>query len=203
MNEYYDILDTVVSNGRLELNTPEELEIEIEHEARERGLSDDEIAEAVEYALDHYQFYDDDDDATDELAEFCDMLKHRIHVEQLLCMPDREAIEKLRQVNPDAAEQFADYNGDPDGDLWLNSVHWFNYDQRQAALSVGGFTKYGYSFEYPQSVHDEPGLPSGWCAYNAGQVGYALEYSVAFDVCAASYAKEYNRPDLCPWLCLE
>ena len=53
---YYDILDTVVSNGRLELNTPEELEIEIEHEARERGLSNDEIEEAIAYAFDHYRF---------------------------------------------------------------------------------------------------------------------------------------------------
>jgi hypothetical protein len=53
---YYDILDTVVSNGRLEHNTPEELEIEIEHEARERGLSDDEIEEAIAYAFDHYRF---------------------------------------------------------------------------------------------------------------------------------------------------
>jgi len=53
---YYDILDTVVSNGRLELGTPEELEIEIEHEARERGLSDDQIEEAIAYAFEHYKF---------------------------------------------------------------------------------------------------------------------------------------------------
>jgi len=53
---YWDILDTVVSNARLELHTPEELEIEVEHEARERGLSEDEIAEAIAYALDHYRF---------------------------------------------------------------------------------------------------------------------------------------------------
>jgi len=53
---YYDILDTVVSNGRLELNTPEELEIEVEHEARERGLSEAEIEEAIDYAFDHYRF---------------------------------------------------------------------------------------------------------------------------------------------------
>ena len=57
MNDiYYDILDTVVSNGRLTLHTPEELEIEVEFEARERGLSEDEITEAIEYALDHYRF---------------------------------------------------------------------------------------------------------------------------------------------------
>jgi len=139
----------------------------------------------------------------DEIEEFCDMLKHRIHFAQLLCMPDREAIEELRKLNADAADQFADYYGDPDGDLWLAWIHSFSYDQLQAALKVGGFTKYGYSFEYPESVHEEPDLPQGWCAYNAGQRGYALERSVAFDICAASHAKEYGRPDLCPWLCLE
>ena len=53
---FYDILDTVVSNGRLELNTPEELEIEIEHEARERRLSEAEIEEAIAYAFEHYRF---------------------------------------------------------------------------------------------------------------------------------------------------
>jgi len=53
---YYDILDTVVSNGRLTLHTPEELEIEIEFEAQERRLNEDEIAEAIAYALDHYRF---------------------------------------------------------------------------------------------------------------------------------------------------
>ena len=53
---YYDILDTVVSNARLELHSPEELEIEVDFEARERGLSDEEIAEAIEYAFEHYRF---------------------------------------------------------------------------------------------------------------------------------------------------
>ena len=53
---FYDILDTVVSNGRLTLHTPEELEIEIEHEARERGLSEAEIEKAIAYAFEHYRF---------------------------------------------------------------------------------------------------------------------------------------------------
>ena len=53
---YWDILDTVVSNGRLELGTPEELEVEIEYEARARGLSDDQIEEAIAYAFEHYKF---------------------------------------------------------------------------------------------------------------------------------------------------
>ena len=38
-------------------------------------------------------------DEIDEIEEFCDMIKHRIHIEQLLCMPDREAIEALRLVS--------------------------------------------------------------------------------------------------------
>ena len=136
----------------------------------------------------------------DEIEEFCEMIRHRIHCAQLLCMPDRESIERLREVSADAADQFADYYGDPDGDLWLAWIHSFSYDQLQAALSVGGVTRYGYSFEYPESVHEEQGLPPGWCAYNAGQRGYALDRSVAFDICAASHAKAYDRPDLCPWI---
>jgi hypothetical protein len=134
----------------------------------------------------------------DEIEEFCEVIKHRVKVERLLCMPDRESIELIG----DAADQFTDYFGDPDGDLWLASVYSFGYDQLQRALQAGGVIKYGYSFEYPESVHEEPGLPSGWCAYNAGQVGYALDRIVAFDICAASHAKAYNRPDLCPWLYL-
>jgi len=139
----------------------------------------------------------------DEIEEFCEIIKHRIHCEQLLCMPDREAIEALRKVNADAADQFTDYFGDPDGDLWLASVFSFSYDQLQAALRAGGHKIYGYSFEYPESVHEEQGLPPGWCAYNAGQRGYALDRSVAFEICAASHAKAYNRLDLCPWIYLE
>ena len=84
----------------------------------------------------------------DEIEEFCNAIRHRIHFAQLLCMPDHEAIEKLRQVNPDAAEQFTDYYGDPDGDLWLAWIYSFSYDQRQAALSVGGVTRYGVSIPH-------------------------------------------------------
>ena len=49
-----------MGNGRLELGTPEELEIEVEHEARERGLSEAEIEEAIAYAFEHYQFAEQD-----------------------------------------------------------------------------------------------------------------------------------------------
>ena len=51
-----DILETVVANGRLELGTPEELEIEVEFEARERGLNEEEINDAIEYAFEHFEF---------------------------------------------------------------------------------------------------------------------------------------------------
>ena len=66
---YADILSTVVENGRLILNTPEELEIEVEFEARERGLSEDEIKEAVWYAFDHFDLRGARED--DE-SEYCD-----------------------------------------------------------------------------------------------------------------------------------
>jgi len=62
MKYYYDnavcadILETVVSNGRLELGTPEELEAEIEFEARERGLDEEQIKDAISYAFDHFEF---------------------------------------------------------------------------------------------------------------------------------------------------
>jgi len=52
----YDILETVVCNGRLELGTPEELEVEIEFEARERGLNEEQINDAIEYAFEHFTF---------------------------------------------------------------------------------------------------------------------------------------------------
>ena len=52
----HDILETVVTNGRLELGTPEELEIEVEFEARERGLDEEQIEDAVKYAFEHFEF---------------------------------------------------------------------------------------------------------------------------------------------------
>lgn len=51
--EYQDILETVVENGRWTTGTWDELEVEIDFEARERGLSEDEITEAVNYAREH------------------------------------------------------------------------------------------------------------------------------------------------------
>jgi len=50
---YRDILDTVVDNNRLELWTPIEVELEIEFEARARGLSKEEIKDAVNYAFEY------------------------------------------------------------------------------------------------------------------------------------------------------
>lgn len=59
MNDSYaDILNTVVENGRVQAHddgsfVTESLRVEVEFEAMERGLSTSEIAEAIEYALDH------------------------------------------------------------------------------------------------------------------------------------------------------
>ena len=52
----HDILETVVTNGRLQLRTPEELEIEVEFEARERGLDEEQIKDAKAYAFEHFTF---------------------------------------------------------------------------------------------------------------------------------------------------
>lgn len=54
--KFAKVLREVVDNGRLTLGTMEELENEVEFEAREQGLSDEEIKEAVEYAKEHYTF---------------------------------------------------------------------------------------------------------------------------------------------------
>lgn len=58
MNEYSDILQTVIENGRVLGNgdgtfDTASLEAEVEFEASERGLSDTEIAAAVSFALEH------------------------------------------------------------------------------------------------------------------------------------------------------
>lgn len=57
-NEYADILRTVVENGRVTGNGDGtfdvgSLEAEVEFEARERGLDEAEVAEAVRFALAH------------------------------------------------------------------------------------------------------------------------------------------------------
>jgi hypothetical protein len=52
--DYRDILDTVIENGRWTTGTWDELETEIDFEARERELTPEQIAEAVEYAREHY-----------------------------------------------------------------------------------------------------------------------------------------------------
>lgn len=51
--DYRDILETVVANGRWTTGTWAELEVEVDFEARERGLSEEEITEAVNYAREH------------------------------------------------------------------------------------------------------------------------------------------------------
>lgn len=58
-NLFADILATVVENGRLECGDnegwEEEIELEIEWEGTERGLTEAEVADAVEWALSHYR----------------------------------------------------------------------------------------------------------------------------------------------------
>lgn len=53
-----DILSTVVENGRIESWTTNEMEAEIAFECSERGLSADETADAVAFALTHSDLVD-------------------------------------------------------------------------------------------------------------------------------------------------
>ena len=53
MTLYEDILSTVVENGRITTWTAAEMEVEIEFECGERGLSEEETAAAVTFALTH------------------------------------------------------------------------------------------------------------------------------------------------------
>lgn len=61
MSIYQDILETVIENGRVMAGEGgfdrESLIVEVEFEAQEQGLSEDETAEAVEFALNHSRIY--------------------------------------------------------------------------------------------------------------------------------------------------
>ena len=58
MTRNEDILQTVVENGRIEYWTEAEITAEIEFECGERGLSAEETAEAVAFALAHTKVHD-------------------------------------------------------------------------------------------------------------------------------------------------
>lgn len=58
MTQNEDILQTVVENGRITTWTVAEMEVEIEFECGERGLSDEETAAAVAFALTHPDLID-------------------------------------------------------------------------------------------------------------------------------------------------
>ena len=58
--QYAEILNTVIENGRVDMSQEydwmlAELEIEIEYESWLQGLNEDEVTEAVEYAIQHIQ----------------------------------------------------------------------------------------------------------------------------------------------------
>lgn len=58
MTQNEDILNTVVENGRIETWTVAEMEAEIEFECSERGLSAEETASAIAFALAHSDLVD-------------------------------------------------------------------------------------------------------------------------------------------------
>ncbi len=58
MTLFEDILSTVVENGRIETWTQAEVEVEVEFECGERGMSAEETAQAVAWALAHTETVD-------------------------------------------------------------------------------------------------------------------------------------------------
>ena len=54
-NSFAEILDFVISAGRVQADDLDSAEAEAEFEARERGLSDDEVEAAGEWARAHFQ----------------------------------------------------------------------------------------------------------------------------------------------------
>lgn len=58
MTQNEDILTTVVENGRITTWTRSEMEVEIEFECSERGMSVEETADAVAFALTHSELVD-------------------------------------------------------------------------------------------------------------------------------------------------
>jgi hypothetical protein len=106
----------------------------------------------------------------------------RIREEQLLWMPDEEALEALGG----AACQFGGYD---EYDIWVAPASLFSSRQRASALSAGGKIMQGYSFYYPWRVPllYKTGIV-GWCGNALSKIGFALRREVAEAVRATSYA---------------
>ena len=132
----------------------------------------------IETQIDDYD-YDYD---YDEEERFNDLIRSSVRFEQLIWMPS----ESLEQIG-EAAGLFYDVTGGPDGDLLLAPYGICDHGTLSDIFAAGGEIVRGYSFWYPHSVADNSDLPSGWCAYCRSGIGYALDYDVAFEICAASH----------------
>jgi len=106
----------------------------------------------------------------------------RVRDEQLLWIPDDEALEALGG----AAAQFGGWD---DSDIWVAPASLFSAGQIATALAAGGKVVRGYSFYYPRRVPllYEAGIVE-WCGDAGAKIGFALRREVAEAVRAASYA---------------
>jgi len=106
----------------------------------------------------------------------------RVRDEQLLWIPDDEALEALGG----AASQFGGYD---DSDIWVAPASLFSAGQIGTALAAGGKVMQGYSFYYPRRVPllYEAGIVE-WCGDAGAKIGFALRREVAEAVRACSFA---------------
>ena len=106
----------------------------------------------------------------------------RVREEQLLWIPDDEALEALGG----AASQFGGYD---DRDIWVAPASLFSAGQIGTALAAGGKVVQGYSFYYPRRVPllYEAGIVE-WCGDAGAKIGFALRREVAEAVRACSFA---------------
>jgi|YNPMSStandDraft_1061717.scaffolds.fasta_scaffold104729_2 hypothetical protein len=136
----------------------------------------------IETQIDDELIYDYDEEQNDE-ERFDELIRRSVRFAELIWMPE-ESLERIGE----AAGLFYDNNDGPDGDLLLAPYGICDHGTLSDIFAAGGELIRGYSFWYPQSVADNPDLPSGWCAYHRSGIGYALDYDVAYEVCAASHA---------------
>jgi len=115
-----------------------------------------------------YDDYDDYDEEQDKL------IRRAVRSAQLIWIPAEYG-------------ETAGYDDDHDGDLLLAPYNIYDHGTLSDIFAAGGELVRGYSFWYPHSVADNTDLPSGWCAYRRSGIGYALDYDVAYEVCAASF----------------
>jgi len=106
----------------------------------------------------------------------------RVRDEQLLWIPDDEALEALGGAA-------AHFGGWDDSDIQVAPASLFSANQIARARSAGGKVVHGYSFYYPCRVPFlyKAGIVE-WCGCAGSKIGHALRREVAEAVRACSFA---------------